>query len=424
MSVVGSRVGIVGGSIAGCAMAVAAGRLGCDVCVFEASTAELEDRGAGIVIPLPLRQQLAEQGYVSGDTPYCHPAERLRVGADPVEPTGRVMWRHTFPGAAHNWGTLWRALRSLVPETAYHQGTAVRACHPDLEGATVALDAGGAERFDVLIGADGYCSVVRKAAWPGVEPAYAGYVLWRGNYEERFIPDPAVGALLDTGFLTVCFPGGHAIIYLIPGRNGATGRGERLVNWAVYGSPPPGMDFSDPTSIPPGRVPGPLVNRLEQILAEHVPPAWAAVARAGGNDVVSVQPIYDHAVPSFVTGRAVLIGDAATLSRPHTGSGATKAMQEALAFEAAGRAHQSWAEILAAFNADRCPAATEVVANSRLLGHGLVEHCPDWTGMSGEEVERYVTGLMTGSPYMPPLGGAPRCAIGVTDARPSASRGR
>jgi 2-polyprenyl-6-methoxyphenol hydroxylase-like FAD-dependent oxidoreductase len=147
-----------------------------------------------------------------------------------------------------------------------------------------------------------------------------------------------------------------------------------------------------------------LVNRLEQILSEHVPPAWAGVVRAGGPEVLSVQPIYDHAVSSFVTDRVVLVGDAATLSRPHTGSGATKAMQEALAFEAAGLAHESWAEILAAFNAARCPAGTELVENSRLLGQGLVEHCPDWTAMSSVEVEQYVASLMTGSLYMLPSG--------------------
>src|SRR5919109_33287 len=139
MSVVGSRVGIVGGSIAGCAMAVAAGRLGCDVTVFEASTGDLEDRGAGIGIPLPLREQLTARGYLPVATPCCHPPERLWVAADPADPAGRVMWRHAFPVAAHNWGVLWRAVRSLVPDTAYHKGKAVRGCRPDAEGVTVVL---------------------------------------------------------------------------------------------------------------------------------------------------------------------------------------------------------------------------------------------------------------------------------------------
>ena len=39
----GSRVGIIGGSIAGCATAIALARLGCDVQVFERSSGVLRD---------------------------------------------------------------------------------------------------------------------------------------------------------------------------------------------------------------------------------------------------------------------------------------------------------------------------------------------------------------------------------------------
>ncbi|HEV8628554.1 MAG TPA: monooxygenase [Acidimicrobiia bacterium] len=402
MSIAGSRVGIVGGSIAGCAMAVAAWRLGCDVTVFEASSGDLEDRGAGIFIPLPLRHELVVSGYLAPDAPYCHPPERLWVTADPEEPTGRVMWRHDFPGAAHNWGVLWRGLRSLVPAAAYRKGSVV-ACQPEPDEVTVILDDGSTERFDVLVGADGYRSSVRRAVRPDVRPAYAGYVLWRGNYDEHRLANPAVAAILDQGFVTVCFPGGHAIIYLIPGRNGRTGPGERRIIWALYGSPPPGMDFTEPLSIPPGDVPRALADRLEEILDRHLPSAWTDLVRTGGPDVLSVQPIYDHAVPAFVTGRVVLVGDAATLSRPHTAGGVTKAMQEALAFEAAGSTHGSWPQLLAAFDAARCPVATEIVEASRLLGHGLVEHTPDWTAMSEQQAEQFIAGTIAGrNLYMQP----------------------
>ena len=396
MSLAGSRVGISGGSVAGCAMAVAARRLECDVTVFEASSGELKDRGAGIGIPITLREQLVASGYLAVDTPYYHPPERIWIRADPAEPTGRVVWRHPFPGATHNWAGLWRVLRDLVPDSAYRRGTAVRGCVGDEDGVTVVLEGGTAERFDVVIGADGYCSAVRAAVCPEVRPAYAGYVLWRGNYDESLVADSAAAAMLVGGFPTICFPGGHAIAYLIPGRNGGTGQGERRVNWGVYGMPPAGVHFDEPTSIPPGRVPGPLVERLEQILDEHLPPAWAALFRAGGPEVLSVQPIYDHAAPRFVRDRICLAGDAAALCRPHSASGAVKAMQEAVALEAAGWAHKTWPEVLAALEADRLPAATEAVEISRLLGHGLVERTPNWASMTCEEIERYVTGLIAG----------------------------
>jgi 2-polyprenyl-6-methoxyphenol hydroxylase-like FAD-dependent oxidoreductase len=396
MSVAGSRVGVVGGSIAGCAVAVAARRLGCDVTVFEGSSGALEDRGVGIFTPIAVREQFAGRGYLPPATPYCHPRQRLWVVADPADGAGRVLWRQPFNGVANNWGVLWGTVRRLVPDGAYRRGTTVRACEPRDGHATLVFDDGTSQRFDVVVGADGYCSTVRAAVAPDVHPAYAGYVLWRGSYDERLAAGLAIRSVLDEGFVTIPFAGGHAVIYLIPGQDGATARGRRRVNWAIYGVPPEDSDFTDPTSVPPGGVSGPLAGRLEQILDEHLPRAWAAVVRAGGPDVVFVQPIYDHAVARCVQGRAVLVGDAAALSRPHTGSGATKALQDAMAFEDAGVAHGSWAELLAAYDAERCPAGAALVETGRQLGRGLVEDTPGWASMSAEQVETFVAGLVTG----------------------------
>ena len=45
MPVEGSKVGIIGGSIAGCATAIAMQRVGCEVTVLERSSEGLKDRG-------------------------------------------------------------------------------------------------------------------------------------------------------------------------------------------------------------------------------------------------------------------------------------------------------------------------------------------------------------------------------------------
>lgn len=50
----GLNVAIIGGSIAGCAAAIALRRVGCEVTVYERSRGTLEDRGAGIGMPLAL----------------------------------------------------------------------------------------------------------------------------------------------------------------------------------------------------------------------------------------------------------------------------------------------------------------------------------------------------------------------------------
>jgi 2-polyprenyl-6-methoxyphenol hydroxylase-like FAD-dependent oxidoreductase len=60
----GLKVAIVGGSLAGCAAAIALRRAGCEVTVYERSHGKLEDRGAGIGMPLALLHTLIERDFV------------------------------------------------------------------------------------------------------------------------------------------------------------------------------------------------------------------------------------------------------------------------------------------------------------------------------------------------------------------------
>lgn len=124
----GSRVGVVGGSIGGCAAAIALGRLGCDVTVFERSSGALRDRGSGIAIPVDLRNELIEHDYLP--TGYrcwpddSTPADIRRAGtrrwiiAD-GSPAGRLLWEQASGGAAvyNNWSVLWHGQERQTPAT-------------------------------------------------------------------------------------------------------------------------------------------------------------------------------------------------------------------------------------------------------------------------------------------------------------------
>ncbi|MFY0512225.1 hypothetical protein ACOMD4_17830 [Streptomyces anulatus] len=78
------RIGVIGGSIAGCAAAVAGSRAGADVTVYERSEAELQDRGFGIVIPPQLHAELLGSGYLDA--------------AMPTAPVGTRIWLTRQPG--------------------------------------------------------------------------------------------------------------------------------------------------------------------------------------------------------------------------------------------------------------------------------------------------------------------------------------
>ena len=89
------NVGIVGGSLAGCAAAIAMRRAGCDVTVFERSRGALEDRGAGIGIPLALLRALVERDFVDADMA-CFQASRspfvFRAAAGKGPSPEHVLW--------------------------------------------------------------------------------------------------------------------------------------------------------------------------------------------------------------------------------------------------------------------------------------------------------------------------------------------
>lgn len=378
----GSRVAVVGGSIAGCAAAIALLRAGCEVTVYERSPHELRDRGFGIGIPLVVRDELAAAGYLDPAMPVQHCAERLWLvrsdyAADGSHPNiGRIAWRQPFPAAFCNWGILWRTLRGHVPDRSYHPGSTVSAEH--------------LKAFDLVVAADGYRSATRPLVDPGAQPAYAGYVLWRGNYPEDRLPAP-LPREFEHRMITVCFPHGHAIFYLVPDFTA----GRRRINWAVYGSV-----LTDPGSMPPGSVSDELVHRLDDILETNLFGYWATVVKRTRLPELSVQPVYDVTVASYGKSRTLLLGDAGTVVRPHTGSGATKALEDALALERACTEHTTWPQVRTAYDRERRPVGNELVELGRRLGSAQVLNTPPWERMSATEFQHWMTETLAGRRFL------------------------
>ena len=385
-----ATVGVVGGSIAGCAAAIASRRAGCEVTVFERTRGALKDRGAGIAIPQPLHEQLIAARYLDPAMPVLPCSERIWMVRHGDDRVGRVLWRQPSPAVLNNWALLWRTLRARVPDDVYREGVAVGHIEADDAGVVVVPEAGPRQRFDVLVGADGYRSRVRSLVHPGSRPAYAGYVLWRGNYEEGRLADRGPLQILERSWMTLCFSGGHGVFYLIPD----FGQGQRRLNWAIYSAAP--VRFDDPASVPPGSVSDELVAFFDNLLDEHLPAYWAEVVRLTDARALSVQPVYDEALESYASGRVVLIGDAGTVTRPHTASGATKALQDALALERAWLEHDTWDEALAAYDAERCSAGNELVELGRRIGRAQVEETPDWHSMTAADLDAWTRDTLAG----------------------------
>jgi 2-polyprenyl-6-methoxyphenol hydroxylase-like FAD-dependent oxidoreductase len=399
MAIAGSRVGVVGGSIAGCAAAIALQRVGCEVTVFERSSSGLRDRGAGIAMPHALRKTLIAEDYLDDGYPFW-PAKRrdwiVKLGETRL---GRIVWQQPGEAALNNWSILWKSLRSRVEDSVYREGAAIASIGTDGDGVSVELEDGTDQTFDILVGADGYRSAVRASLFPGTKPEYAGYVLWRGNFPESRVVDdgPLEAADESHAWHTICFPGGHGVIYMIPGAEDRVERGHRRVNWAIYSAPPPGCVFDEPGSVAPGAIDQRLEADLQHLINEHFPPWHRSIIELTEPEELSIQPIYDETVPGYVAGRVLLIGDAGTVTRPHTGSGATKALQEALLLEQLCRDNDDWQPVLDAYDAARTEAGNSIVELGRRIGAAQVEHTPPWSAMTPADFEEWTEATLSGS---------------------------
>ncbi|MFG3225772.1 monooxygenase [Kitasatospora sp. NPDC048194] len=415
----GGSVAVVGGSIAGSAFAGAAARLGAErVVVLERSPGRLEDRGLGICTHNDRFAELVDAGHLAPETR----RHRLTVrswltrgptggrpgGGDGPDGRGRLLWAQPFPFHSHHWAVLWQALRERTPDTVeYRLGTTVAAVgggDGDASGNGGAGDDGGwvesadgtRTPYDVVIGADGYRSVVRAAVCPQAVPEYAGYVCWRGSYDSALLAELPGGAGVwpEEECVTVCYRGGQVVLYRIPGLT----PGSTQVNWVFYSPAPAWLRLDGPTAVAAGALDDSQLDGLREFAERHLPPYWAGVVALTPRERTLLQPVYDLAAPRRTAGRLLIGGDAATIVRPHNTSGAVKALQDAHAFELAGRrlGGGPWSAVLAEYDRETSAAGRALVDLGRRLGRAQVTEAPDWPGMDEPAMAAWWRDQVTG----------------------------
>lgn len=198
------RMGVVGGSIAGCAMAVAGARAGAEVTVYERSDGELRSRGLGIVIPPALHRELTGVGYLDAAMPTAPLSTRVWVTRASGSRSAREFARQPGPVTACNWGLLWQALRQSSgssPGVRYHRGRPVLSVERTEAGRALVRTASGAQEYDVVVGADGHRSLTRRLLAPDLRPSPAGYAVWRGTLPLSALMRPPAPAGTAAGVL-------------------------------------------------------------------------------------------------------------------------------------------------------------------------------------------------------------------------------
>ena len=327
----GRRAVVVGGSIGGLTTGLLLRDLGFSVDIFERTPEELEGRGAGLVLQAEAYRWFKERSNVTLDG-LSTESEYIRYfnKDDTIAYQEPVHWRFT------SWGTLYRGLLSDFGRDHYHLGQCFVGIDQDDDTVTLRFTNGRVEQADLVVFADGVTSTGRRRLIPDWRFEFSGYVGWRGTVPERAV-SPAAWSVLNDSLAWYFGDRTHICMYPIPGPRGETAIGERLLNYVWYRNVPDPQYFEEimtdtsgirsEVSVHPGKVQQRFVEEMRAAATSQLNPAAADLVLA--TEQPYIQAVVDYRPPQMAFGRAVLLGDAGFVARPHGAAGTAKAGFEA-----------------------------------------------------------------------------------------------
>jgi 2-polyprenyl-6-methoxyphenol hydroxylase-like FAD-dependent oxidoreductase len=328
---------------------------------------DLAARGAGIGTHAELVSVLAGLGIAMDERLGVPVGERVCV-----DRAGRELLRRPWGHTMSAWANVYRPLKDRFPRGHYHFGKTFSRME-EANGQIVARFADGSSaEGDLLVGADGLRSAVRTQLFPGLEPAYAGYVAWRAMVPDSTLPRP-LDEWFGSRYWFVLPEGEMFLCYPVPAKDPARDGRDWNIVWYRPVTHERLEDFCTDAS---GRrhalaaMPPPLIRA--DVIGELKADARALLAPPLAELVERSQPffqaVFDVESPRLAVGRAVLLGDAAFVARPHVGMGVTKAALDALCLSRSFQKGISSAEALQRYDMLRSEFGRRCVARARRLG--------------------------------------------------------
>lgn len=338
------KVGIVGAGITGLALGNALVKRGVDIEVFERS-AHVRAGGSGITLAPNGLAALDALGF--GERYRALQEQQLPLLGGLKDPRGtwlsRIPAEVTTQSLAISRAKLHELLKDGLPDGSLHTGVEVVGANP--ETGEIELASGETRKFDLVVGADGINSSVRRSCFDDPGTRYAGYNAWRA------IAPKIVG--LEFGSETW---GSKARFGVVPLQDGST-------YWfAVKTGPeaPAGAEETHP-------------DALKDAFNHWHYPIPQLIAATPEQDIQFL-PIRELAspLPSYTNGRVVLVGDAAHAMTPNLGQGACQGLEDvAVLADLLGGAGDGTVDDtldLALYDQQRVKRSQRIARQSRLVG--------------------------------------------------------
>ncbi|MBF0663210.1 MULTISPECIES: FAD-dependent oxidoreductase [unclassified Rhodococcus (in: high G+C Gram-positive bacteria)] len=340
-------IAIVGAGYAGAASAKALSLLGADVTVYEQAT-EIREVGAGIGLRPSSMQRFREWGTFDAIAAVSSPSDYFEI----LTATGQPIMKEDWPGMddyevkTHTHlihrGDFIDALVSVLPDGMVKLGHKLETVEDRGDKTVLTFTNGTVVEADLVVGADGIKSVVRKQLFSDQQPVFSG----EHAYRAVISADATHGLATDDNLRM--YIGKGTKVYFLPLRH----RND--------------VSF-DVTALCPDSTWSPEATR-EDLLAtlEGFDERIVQIAREIDMNTVNLRAVYDiDPVDTWHSDSAVLVGDAAHSMLHHQGQGANSAILDAGALADALRDADTVAAALADFQATRKPVTDELQRISR-----------------------------------------------------------
>jgi salicylate hydroxylase len=368
-------IAIVGGGIGGLAAALSLLRAGFDVHVYEQARA-LGEVGAGIQISpnaarILLRLGLADELERLGVRPTAWHQRRWDDGATLLRTplAGAVEAAFGAPHYQSHRADLLAMLARALPPERLHVGHRFTAMVDHGDRVEVQFENGARAVADVLVGADGIHSTVRRALFGPAEPRFTGCAAYRGLVPAEHLRhlDLEVTAQVWMG------PGQHFVHYFVASK--------RFVNFVA-------IIEQDAWQRESWTDRGDIADALAAFAGWH--PQVRAII--GSVAETFIWGLFDRApLPRWSLGRATLLGDACHPMLPFMAQGAAQAIEDGATLAACLAQAGEIPQALHRYEALRLPRTARIQAMS--VDNKTRFHLPD--GPQQQERDRRMASGVT-----------------------------